>query len=166
MGDPGRPGRPTGGLVALHLDSFDAAFRLVSETLPRFARLIDRGRNVDFWQNGSSVIVSWGEGVSTAAKDAAANPALSVAPQATSWLKSGKPAPQRLGIIWPARCWPLGPDANTKSAAWSVLAEDPPAVWCGWNLETHALDSLRWPSLDRRIHRFLEQIKLDGPPAN
>ena len=118
-GDSGRrrrpAGRPTGGVLALHLDSDDAASRLVSQTLPRLAKLLDRGRELVFWQNGRNVIVSWGEGTSAAAKAAAANPALSVAPHCTAWLQAGKTAPDRLCVFWPARCWPLGPARPPKA---------------------------------------------------
>jgi hypothetical protein len=163
LGAAGRPGRPTGGVLALHLDSDDDALRLVSHTLPRLAKLLDRGRELDFWKNGRNVIVAWGEGVSTMAKAAAANPADSLAPQCTGWRQVGKTAPDRLCAFWPAGCWPLGPDPTTKSAAWSVLAEGPPVVWWGWNRETTAIDSVRWPSLDQRTRRFLEQIELKEP---
>jgi hypothetical protein len=163
LGGAGRPDRPTGGVLALHLDSDDAASRLVSHTFPRLAKLLDRGRELVFWQNGRNVIVAWGEGARTTAKAAAANPALSVAPHCTGWLQAGKPAPDRLCAFWPARCWPLGPEPTTKSAARSVLAEGPPAVWWGWNRETTAVDSVRWPSLDQRTRRFLEQIELKEP---
>jgi hypothetical protein len=165
LADPSRPGRPTGGLLALHLDSDEAALRLVSHALPRLAKLLDRGRELAFWQNGRNVIVVWGDGVSAAAKAAAANPALSVAPLCTRWLEVGKTAPARLAVLWPARCWPLGPGPVARSAAWSALAEDPPAVWWGWNEETKTLDSLRWPLLDQRVRRFLEQIELKEPLA-
>jgi hypothetical protein len=166
LGGASRPGRWPGGVLALHLDSDDAALRLVSHTLPRLAKLLDRGRELVFWQKGRNVIAAWGEGVSATAKAAAVNPALSVAPHCTGWLGAGKPAPNRLCAFWPARCWPLGLDRTTKSAAWSVLADGPPAVWWGWNHETTAVDSVRWPSLDQRTRRFLEQIELKEPLAD
>jgi hypothetical protein len=160
LGDSKQPGRPTGGLIALHLDSDEAASRLVSQTLPRVAKLLDRGLEFRFWKSGSSAIVSWGAGVSTAAKAAAANAALSVAALSTNWQKAGKAAPQRLGMFWPARCWPIGPDPKTESTAWAALADDPPAVWWGWNRENSAIDSVRWPSLEQRVQKFLEQLEL------
>jgi hypothetical protein len=165
LGDASRPGQVTGGLLALHLDSSDAALRLISHTLPRLAKLLDRGRDVVFWQNRSNVLLAWGEEAATAAKGAAANPALSVAACCANWQKAGKPAPQRLGVVWPARCWPLSAGPTAKSAAWSALAEDPPVVWWGWNHENTAVDSVRWRGLDRRVRNFLEQIELVDPSA-
>jgi hypothetical protein len=165
VGDVSRPGQITGGLLAIHLDSSDAASKLISLTLPRLAKLLDRGHDFVFWQNARNVVVAWGEDVATAAKRAAANPALSVAACCANWQKAGKPAPQRLGVLWPARCWPLPPGPNTKSAAWSALADDPPVVWWGWNHENTAVESVRWRGLDLRIRNFLERIELDHPSA-
>ena len=164
--DPGRrppAGAPNAGVLAFHLDSDNAASRIVSHTLPRLVKLLDRGHKLDFWQNGRSVIVAWGEGASAMAKAAAAHPALSVAPHCTGWLQAGKPAPNRLCAFWPGRCWPLGPDPATASAAWSVLVEGPPAVWWGWNRRSAAVDSIRWPSLNERSRQFLEQLQLKAP---
>jgi hypothetical protein len=159
LGDTSRPGRPTGVLLALHLDSEVAAEKLVSQSARGLAKLI--GREVAAWRKGRDVVVAWGNGVATAARDAAARPDLSVAPiYRTSMLQAGKPPPHRLVVFWPARCWPLEKDAFARSPAWSVMTDDPPALWLGWNQENKAIDSINWPGLERRVHRFLEQIPL------
>ena len=116
-GEPSRPGRPTAGLLALHVDSDSAALRLVSHTLPHLAKLVPRGQDTAFWRSGLSVLVAWGDGVATNARAAAADTKLSVAPCCTDWQQAGKPAPERLGVFWPARCWPLHAEATAKSAA-------------------------------------------------
>jgi hypothetical protein len=163
-GEPGQPGRPTGGMLILHVDSDSTALRLVSHTLPHLAKLVPRGQDVAFWRSGQNVVVTWGNGVATGARAAAADTKLSVAPRCTDWEQAGKPAPERLGVFWPARCWPLKTKATAKSAAWCALEEDPPVVWWGWTRETTAIDSVRWPSLEVRVRRFLEQIELEAPP--
>jgi hypothetical protein len=156
LGEPGRPGRATGALVAFHLDSEAAAEQLLSKSSPGLAKLV--GRDLTTWLKGREVLVTWGNGVATAARDAAARPELSVAPLCTGWIGAGKPAPERLIAFWPARCWPLDQKLIAQNATWSVLTEDPPALWLGWHQESKAFDSIRWPGLERRVHRFLEQI--------
>jgi hypothetical protein len=172
FGEPSGPQGPPGGLLALHLDSDLAARRLVSQTLPRLKKLLPPGqdRNVTYWQSGHNVLVAWSEGILAAARAAAADPGLSVAPLSTTWAQAGKPAPSRLGVFWPARCFSLGSKPNAKGvgdhAAWTVAAEDPPAVWWGWNKENLASDSVQWQALDHRVHRFLGAIELEPPPAH
>jgi hypothetical protein len=158
LGEPDRPGRPTGAILAFHLDSEAAAEQLLKQSAPGLAKLL--GREVAAWRNGQDLLVAWGTGVATAAREAAARPERSVAPLCAGALESGKPAPNRLLVFWPARCLPLGNPSITRTTAWSVVADDPPALWQGWNDEKEgkALDSVRWPELKRRIRRFLEQI--------
>ncbi len=163
LGDPARPGRPTGGLLALHLDSEAAAARLLSQSAPGLAKLL--GREVTAWQKGRDVLIAWGNGVEKAARDAAARPELSVAPLCAGQLQAGQPPPERLVAFWPARCWPLEQKPVAQTASWSALIEDPPALWIGWNEEFKAIDSIRWPGLERRVHRFLEQIPVEPLPA-
>ncbi len=158
LGEPSRPGRPSGVFVALHLDAEEAARHLVSQPQQGLAKAI--GRDVTTWCKGRDLFVAWGNGVATAAHDAAARRELSVAPACSSVFERGKPAPLRLVVFWPARCWPLEQGLLVKSPAWPALADDPPAFWLGWKQESTAFDSIRWPGLERRVHRFLEQIAL------
>ena len=148
----------------MHLDSEVAAEQAGLAIRPRLAKLI--GREVAAWRKGRDVVVAWGNGVETAARDAAARPELSVAPiYRTSMLQAGKPPPHRLVVFWPARCWPLEKETFARSPAWSVMTEDPPAFWLGWNQPSKALDSIKWPGLERPVHRFLEQIPREQAPA-
>jgi hypothetical protein len=163
LGERRRPGRPTGAVVALHLDSDTAAERLLTQSGPGLAKLI--GRDVTAWRAGRNIIAAWGNGAEAAARDAAANPERSVAPLCTTWSRAGKPVPHRLAAFWPARCWPLEREALAPWAAWSVLAEDPPALWLGWDEETKSFDTIRWAGLDRRVRRFLDQIPLEQVSA-
>jgi hypothetical protein len=158
FGEAGRPGRATGILVALHLDSEAAAEHLLSQSGPGLTKLV--GRELTAWRAGRDVLVAWGPGVASAARDASADPKRSVAPLCTSWPRTGKPAPHRLVAFWPARCWPLEQGPIAQTAAWSALTEDPPALWLGWNEQTKAFDTIRWAGLNRRVERFLEQLPL------
>ena len=166
---PGRPGRPSGAVLALHFDSDQAALRVVSHTWPRLGKLLPGGeeRNLACWQNGHHAIVAWGQDAISGARAAATDPKLSVAPFCTGWTQAGKPAPARLGVFWPARLGLLAtePKANNSPGAWSALTDDPPAVWWGSNRGSAAVDSVRWDGLDGRVRRFLAAIPLEGPPA-
>ncbi len=164
FGEPGRPGRATGVLAALHLDSETAAEHLLSQSGPGLAKLV--GRVLTAWRAGQNVIVAWGPGIAAAARDAAAHPERSVAPLCTNWPRTGKPAPHRLVAFWPARCWPIEQKPIDQTAAWSVLTEDPPALWLGWNEETKGFDTIRWAGLKRRVERFVEQIPLEQVSAH
>ena len=153
LGDPSRPGRPTGGLLALHVVSEAAAVRLLSQSAPGLAKLV--GREVTVWQKGRNVLIAWGNGVEKAAREAAARPVLSIAPLCTARLRGGQPAPDRLVAVWPARCWPLENKPLLQSATWSALVEDPPALWLGWNGKTRA------PRFDQ-----VARAQATGPPVS
>ena len=165
FGEPDHPGRANGFLVALHLDSEASAERLISRSGAWLPKLV--GRELTTWRTGGDVLVAWGNGVATAARDAAANPERSAAPLCTNWSRAGKPAPHRLVAFWPARCWQHEHEQKpiAQAAAWSALAEDPPALWLGWNEETKGFDSIRWAGLSRRVKRVLDQIPLQQVSA-
>ena len=163
FGEAGHPGRPSGVLIGLHLDSETAAERLIARSGAGLAKLV--GRELTTWRAGGDVLVAWGNGIATAARDAAANPERSVAPTCTNRSQPGKLAPHRLVAFWPARCWPLEQIPPAQAAAWSALAEDPPALWLGWNEENKGFDTIRWSGLDRRVERFLDQIPLEQVSA-
>ena len=165
---PGRQGRLSGAILALHLDSDEAALRLVSHTWPRLANLLaGEAKIIACWQRGHHAIVAWGRDAIAGARAAAADSKLSVAPFFADWTHAGKPAPARLGVFWPARLGLLatGPKANNSPGAWAALTDDPPAVWWGSNHGSAAVDSVRWAGLDGRVRRFLAAIPLEGPPA-
>ena len=124
------------------------------------------GRDLTIWRHRQDVLIAWGDGVLTAAQGAGANPGRSIAPLCTGWAVSGKPAPERLGVVWPARCWATSPAPAATAAASSALAADPPVVWWGWNHETKASDSIRWAGLRPRVQRFLDGIPLDPQPSD
>jgi hypothetical protein len=187
MCDADRQGRPGGALVVLHTDGDPGAVRLATDVLPRLGSLLTGkkpgtqpppgapagalsplgtvgGRPLSIMRHGRDVVIAWGEPVLDAAREAMANPDRSAAPLCTGWLRSGKRSPQRVGAIWPARCWPgsHGPEATTP--AWRVLAEAPPAVWWGWTEPNEAVDSIHYADLRPLVHDFLEKLPLDPSP--
>jgi hypothetical protein len=46
------------------------------------------------------------------------------------------------------------------------LAEGPPIVWTGWNLDGNARDRVRWHDLHGLVRRFLAAIPLDPATAH
>ncbi|MFI5458630.1 MAG: hypothetical protein ACHRXM_24620 [Isosphaerales bacterium] len=186
MRDAEQPGIPTGALLVLHVDAEASAERLATELLPRLGTLLTgkkrpeerpraaagpgdarklgmvNGRGLTVWQRGRDVLVAWGDDVWTACRDVTGRPERSVAPLCGGWAREGKRAPQRVGAVWPARCWsPIRGPAAT-SPAWRTLAEDPPVVWWGWNEATTAFDSIHCSGLRQRVHRFLDRVPGSG----
>jgi hypothetical protein len=187
MGDPDRPGRPIGAVVVLHADADASALRLVTEVLPRFASLMTAqkhgevpqpesrprpagdaqllaklgGRPLMISRCGRDVVISWGDQMQKASQDAVAHPERSVASLCNGWIRAGKTPPQRVGAVWPARCWPAFRGLDPTTPAWQVLAQGPPAVWWGWNDPVTAHDSIFLGDLRLRVRRFLEELPLD-----
>ncbi len=189
LGDPEHPGHPAGALLVMHLDTDSAAARLSTEFVPRLAAVLTgtksgapaadphsspevprrlatvSGRGLTLWRRGRDVLVAWGDDVLPSARAAAADPDRSVAPLCAGWPRSGKPAPQRVGAIWPARCWSPPRLPSDLAPAWRSLTEGPPAVWWGWTDTVTATDSIRCAGLRELAHRFIDQIPLDPPPS-
>ena len=90
--------------------------RLAAGESQRVATL--NGRGLTVWRQGRDVLIAWGDDVLPAARAAAAQPDRSVAPRCTAWAREGKPAPQRLGAVWPARCWSPARDPSGVTPAW------------------------------------------------
>jgi hypothetical protein len=93
-----------------------------------------------------------------------AHPERSVASLCNGWIRAGKTPPQRVGAVWPARCWPAFRGLDPTTPAWRVLAQGPPAVWWGWNDPVTAHDSIFLGDLRLRVRRFLEELPLDPSP--
>jgi hypothetical protein len=121
------------------------------------------GRSLSVGHRGRDVLVAWGDEVPLAVRAAVADPRCSAATICTGWDRSGMQAPQRLGAFWPARAGQR-PAAGLTASAWDALAEDPPVLWWGWNNRGVAADSIRWPGLKVRAHRFLKALPLDPSP--
>ena len=55
---------------------------------------------------------------------------------------AGKPAPQRVGAVWPARCWSPSRDPSVISPAWRSLAVAVPCRLLPRNFPTPSADDL------------------------
>ncbi len=166
-----RPGRVTGTLVVLHLDDLEVAHRIVRETSARVAALM-RGqvpaatdaaagtRAVVVRAHESDIRLAWGDARAPANSDDPPPAGQSMADVCRGWVAEGRPAPARVGAFWPGRLWQ--PPARAK-AAWPadslrVLANDPPAVWWGWNELDGTRDLVRWGGLDQRMRQLLATL--------
>jgi hypothetical protein len=119
------------------------------------------GRALMFWWRDRNVMVAWGERDWVASLNVRGKLDRSVASLCDGWTRQGRGAPQRIGLVWPARCVPPFRGVDTTNPAFRVLADDPPVVWWGWTGPGTALDVVESAELKERVHRFLEQIPLD-----
>jgi hypothetical protein len=122
------------------------------------------GQSLRVFRRDRDVVIAWGDAVLSASRDAAARPDRSVASVCTGWARAGKTPPQRVGAIWPARCWPAVRGLDTASATWRTLAHGPPIVWSGWTGPSEAHDSIHYSGLRRQVREFLDQLSLELPP--
>jgi len=119
------------------------------------------GRSLLVMRCGRDVLVAWGDEVLSASREAAQKPERSASAYCAGWVRAGKRPPQRVGAVWPARCWPSWHGLYPKSPAWRVLADGPPAVWWGWNEFNRAQDSISYADLRQRVHSFLDELPLE-----
>jgi hypothetical protein len=122
------------------------------------------GRSLLLLWRGRDVLIAWGDDALRASSEAAAMPDRSVAPLCTGWVRAGKTPPQRVGAVWPARCWPSVRGLDRTTPAWRALAQGPPMVWCGWTGSSEARDSIHCSGLRQSVRRFLDQLPLDPSP--
>jgi len=195
MGEPDRPGRPTGLLLALHADTEPSAERLATEFLPRLGALIPGGnrggepvrdasagrtatkadagesrrigmlgrRAIVVWRRGRNVLVAWGDDALIDSLQKKEKPDRSVATTCQKLAREGRGAPQRFGVIWPARCLPPFRGLDATTPAYRALSDDPPLVWWGWSDTAVAHDSFECPELRQRVRRFLDRIPQNPP---
>lgn len=171
VGGSDRPGRVSGGLVVLHLDDPEVARRIVGDASARIAAVVGGqvaaaagpaagSRAVVVRARESDIRLAWGDARAVAASDDRPPAGQSMADVCRGWVAEGRPAPARVGALWPGRLWP--PPSHT-TAAWpasslGVLADDPPAVWWGWNEPGGTRDLVRWRGLDQRVRRLLATL--------
>ena len=122
------------------------------------------GRSLLIFRYAGDVVIAWGDDALAASKDSAARPDRSAAALCTGWARAGRKSPQRVGGVWPARCWPSGRGLDTTSPAWRALAQDPPVVWWGWTGPDEAHDSIQYSGIRERVRHFLDQLPLDPSP--
>ncbi len=162
-------------LLALHTKDATAAKHLGETVLPRLlasfvspvpekdpspvGQTVGRvgGRSLHLVQQGETVVVGWGEEILARALDARDNPARSVHGLLAADVVPSPPS--RLGIFWPSRVQGI---AGTTFAS----AQVPPVVWSGRNEGESTHDVVRWTELRGLVHRFLDRLPLDPPPAD
>ena len=185
--DRDQTGRIGGIVVILHVDNEQGAARIAAHVIPGLASLFlgtNRGRenrsepvagqsqrlgalsggDLFVSQQGRDVVISWGEEAQARSRDVVHHPQRSMATFFPAGSENGKSAPQRLGVIWPARCWPPSSRIDRTSAGWRVLADDPPVLWRGWTDGNQAHDQVTLPGVKARVHAFLSAIPLDPSP--
>jgi hypothetical protein len=135
-----------------------------AQSNPSAARLgTPGGRALELCRRGQTVWVAWGDGALAATLKAPGKKPHSLGELCTNWGKAARGAPNRLGAIWPARCWfPVRPRQADEPAG-AVLAADPPVVWWGWTNSASAVDLICWSGLHDRVSRFLDEIPLQAP---
>jgi len=152
---PGQPQPPDAVRVA-------AGVSAVTRSLGR-----PGGRPLDAAARGRTVLVGWGDQALETMFRAADHPEQSVMPLIGA--AGAGPAREplaRLGAFWPGRMrLPVkGLDGPTPLV--QCLAEGPPIVWTGWNLDGNARDRVRWHDLHGLVRRFLAAIPLDPATAH
>ncbi len=122
------------------------------------------GRILAVRRIGRDVLIGWGDESTIELLHIAGKSERSAADLCAGWARENKPAPSRVGAIWPARLAPPLSRTVAASPAASVLADDPPVVWWGWNEKGEAHDVVFWSDLARRVRRFLDELPMDAPP--
>jgi hypothetical protein len=191
MGDPSQPGRPTGLLLVLHADAVSSAERLANEFFPRLGALMSGanrgegqapnapagqvaagesrrigklgGRALTVWRRDRNVLIAWSDDDWVDSLQVRGKPERSVAAICKGWARQDRGTPQRLGVVWPARCLPSFHGLDAATSAIRVRADDAPVVWWGWTDAAEGYDSFECPDLRERIRRFLDQIPQNPP---
>lgn len=159
-------------VVALHVANPDAAARLATHLVPRAAasflkgtsadepvdgvRRLGRvsGRPLEVVQQGSTVLIGWGQNALQAGLAAGREPERSAGALLRSVWGDATP-PQRLGLVWPGR---LGSP---------LLADAHPVIWIGRNVtegkpaRTRTRDIVRWTELRGVVRRLLDRLPLE-----
>ena len=145
------------------------AGRLVENLTPRLTRFLPAGAagkdprsGPSTWRRDRSVLIAWGDPETLGALKTNGLSGRSLGAVCRGWEGEGRGAPQRLVAFWPGRLWQSAGVLDPTPAARRALADDPPAVWWGWNTATGAEDCLRWPELSQRVRRLLDTIPLKG----
>jgi hypothetical protein len=152
---PGQPQPPDAVRVA-------AGVSAVTRSLGR-----PGGRPLDAAARGRTVLVGWGDQALETMFRAAAHPEQSVMPLMGAASAGLAPQPlARVGAFWPGRMrLPVkGLDGPTPLVR--CLADGPPIVWTGWNLDGRARDRVRWHDLHGLVRHFLAAIPLDSATAH
>lgn len=171
VGQADRPGRVGGALIVLHLDDPEVARRVVRDASARIAAVLGGQvaavaggsggpRAVVVRASGNDIRLAWGTARAAAASDDPPPAGQSMADVCRGWSAEGHPMPWRVGAFWPGRLWqpPAGATAAWPDGSLVTLADDPPAVWWGWDEPGGTHDQIRWRGLDQRVRRLLATL--------
>lgn len=122
------------------------------------------GRTLAVRRIGRDVLVGWGDEGTIELLTFSDKSRSSAGDVCAGWARDNKPAPSRLGALWPGRLAPALSVTLASSPAARILADDPPLVWWGWNEKSEAHDVVFWSDLSRRVRRFLDELPMDPPP--
>ncbi|MGO9467113.1 MAG: hypothetical protein ACLQVF_23470 [Isosphaeraceae bacterium] len=161
MGKPGEG--PVPDAAKLPRQPPDAAVPATSSAAPRRLGTVG-GRALAVCRHDRDVLVGWGDERVIELLKLPGKPAETAAAVCAGWARENKPAPRRVGALWPTRLGPMLPGVAGYTPAVRVLADDPPLVWWGWSETTQVHDVVFWTGLRRRVQRFLNELPLDTPP--
>ncbi len=151
---PGPPQRPDNVRVA---DGDSAVLRSLGRP---------GGRPLDAAARGRTVLVGWGDQAIETMFRTAEHPEQSIMPLiGRSGAEHAREPLARVAAFWPGRMRLPVKGLDGPTALIRCLAEGPPIVWTGWNLEGRARDRVRWHDLHGLVRRFLAAIPLDPATA-
>jgi hypothetical protein len=122
------------------------------------------GLPVHGWTVEGNLVFACGDLALEASRKLLKKRELSVAGVCEDWRGAGKPAPARVGAVWPGRLW-IPPRAWLTNPATIVLVDLPPIAWWGWNEPGATTDLLRWTGLRAAAKRFVHALALGEAPA-
>ncbi len=161
MGKPGAGRVPDAAKLTRR--AADAAVPATAWPVPRRLGTVG-GRALAVCRHDRDVLIGWGDERVIELLKASGKPAETAAAVCAGWARDNKPAPRRVGALWPARLGPMLSGVAGDTPAVRVLADDPPLVWWGWSETAQAHDVVFWTDLRRRVQRFLNELPLDTPP--
>lgn len=173
-------GRVEAAILDLHADGPDSARRIAEQVLPRLAFLLGirpgpaaevpqkprplgryRDRPLSLIHERAAVRLVWGESAAGLPGKVGANRDRSAGDVLRAHISPGEAPPQRLGAFWPGR---LALTTTVGEPMARTIAEAPPVVWIGRDVEVGAREVVSWTGLRPLVHRFLERVPLDPPP--
>src|SRR5271165_3263131 len=152
---PGQPQPPDAAGVA-------AGVSAVTRSLGR-----PGGRPLEAAARGRTVLVGWGDEALETMFRTAEHPEQSVMPLiGSAGAGSARDPLARIGAFWPGRMRLPVKGLDGPTPLGRCLAEGPPIVWTGWNLDGSARDRVRWRDLHGLVRHFLAAIPLDSATAH
>lgn len=154
LGTPERAGEMSGMLLVLHLDDAATAASVARRASFRRSSLAIEARDLE-------IRIGWGEAARRwVVERPEPRDSLSAVFQRRDPTEPDR-APARVGAAWPGR---IRRPTGAIAEAGRTLADDPPIVWRGWDLDGQTRDVVRWDGLGGRVRRFLAAMPGDRAP--